>query len=417
MNPLRPQSARPHAEPKAESPPRLRIRVKPSVEALVRGGHPWIYADSVRDQNRPGELGELAVVFDRQDKFLAVGLFDPDSPIRVRLLHVGKPATIDQAWWQARLRATLARRAEVFDSATDGYRLINGESDGWPGLVLDTYANSLVLKIYSGVWLPRLQEVVDLIGHAVRNKRIVLRLSRNIQELAAARFRRRDGTCIQGEPTAEPVVFHENGLAFEADLLRGQKTGFFLDQRENRRRVGALSAGREVLNAFSFSGGFSLYAAVGGAVSVTDIDISAHALAAAERNFALNADIKEVAACRRQAVTADAFAWLEGNPECKFDLVVLDPPSLAKREQEREGAIQAYRKLAASGIRHLRDSGILVAASCSAHVSSAEFFEAVRSAAKASGRPHQEIETTFHAKDHPATFREAEYLKCVYLRF
>jgi len=204
-------------------------------------------------------------------------------------------------------------------------------------------------------------------------------------------------------------------LRFEADVLRGQKTGFFLDQRENRRQVEALARGRDVLNAFSFSGGFSLYAARGGARSVTDLDLSAHALAGAKRNVALNAANASVTSCGHEFVQADAFEWLNEEPERKFDLVILDPPSLAKREIERPGAIRAYGRLALSGIEHLRPGGILVACSCSAHVTAKEFFEAVRKSAVSAGRTFRELRTTGHAPDHPATFKEAEYLKAIYL--
>ena len=212
-----------------------------------------------------------------------------------------------------------------------------------------------------------------------------------------------------------PVVFLESGLRLEADVVRGQKTGFFLDQRENRRIVESLAEGRTVLNAFSFSGGFSLYAARGGAKSVTDIDVSKHALAAAERNFKLNEDDPGVARCRHECIQADAFEWLEGNLERRFDLIVLDPPSLAKREAERAGAIRAYGKLSESGLRQLAPGGILVACSCSAHVSADEFFAAVRQSAAKGGR-FAELRTTRHAPDHPAGFKEADYLKGIFLK-
>jgi 23S rRNA (cytosine1962-C5)-methyltransferase len=214
-----------------------------------------------------------------------------------------------------------------------------------------------------------------------------------------------------------PVIFLENGVRFEADVWRGQKTGFFLDQRENRRVIESLAPGRTVLNAFSFSGGFSLYAARGGAKSVTDLDISSHALESAKRNFRLNEGDPNVAGCRHESIQTDAFEWLAGNVGQQFDLVVLDPPSLAKREAERAGAIRAYAKLAAAGLQHLRPGGILLAGSCSAHVSAEEFFGAVRQAARESGRRFTELQTMRHAPDHPATFPEAEYLKGIYLKF
>lgn len=387
----------------------------------MRGGHPWLFAESVREQNREGILGELAVIYDRKDEFLAVGLFDPDSPIRVRVLHAGKPQMIDRAWWLRRLKETVGRRENedgrwrMGDGGrTTGYRCINGESDGWPGLVLDRYDTTLVLKLYTAAWLPRLDEVLELIGQVVPNERVVLRLSRNIQTKAAGEFQREDGEILRGGALAEPVVFWESGLRFEADVLRGQKTGFFLDQRENRLLVESLARGRTMLNAFSFSGGFSLYAARGGARSVTDLDISAHALASADRNFMLNESIPEVARCPHEMVQSDAFEWLEETKQ-RFDLIVLDPPSLAKREPERAGAIRAYGRLAALGIRALNRDGILVAASCSAHVSAEEFFTAVRGAVAGSGRKFSELRTTGHAFDHAAKFKEGEYLKAIYL--
>ena len=199
-------------------------------------------------------------------------------------------------------------------------------------------------------------------------------------------------------------------------MWRGQKTGFFLDQRENRRLVETLARGRRVLNAFSFSGGFSVYAARGGAASVTDLDLSAHALESAKRNFALNHNLPAVAACRHETVQADAFEWLEKSP-AKFDLIVLDPPSLAKRAAERDGAIRAYERLNALGIQRLARDGILAAGSCSAHVPAEDFFDAVRRAARKLGRKFAELKTMRHPPDHPAGFKEAEYLKMIYLQF
>ncbi len=394
---------------------RLRLRVTAAAENYVRGGHPWVFADSVREQNRDGAAGELAIIFDRTDKFLAVGLFDPTSPIRVRVLHAGKPATLDAAWWAARLDATVHRRDGLFDDQTTGYRVINGESNGWPGLVLDRYDTTLVLKLYTAAWLPRLEEIIALIRTRLQPGHIVLRLSRNIQE-AARQFQKRDGKMIYGPPLNGAVIFSETGLKFEADVLRGQKTGFFLDQRENRRLVESLARGRSVLNAFSFSGGFSLYAARGGAKSVTDLDISAHALASAARNFALNQNNPNITRCQHERVQADTFDWLEKNAARNFDLIILDPPSFAKREAERANAIRAYERLSALGIARLAPGGMLVSCSCSAHVSAEEFFGAVRAAAKSSGREFSELQTTRHAPDHAATFSEAEYLKGIFLR-
>ncbi|MBI5802172.1 MAG: class I SAM-dependent methyltransferase [Verrucomicrobia bacterium] len=331
--------------------------------------------------------------------------------------------------------------------------------------MLDRYDTTFVLKLYSAAWLPRVGEVIRWLSDALpslvgrdsvepsneRNEasaasssgsgtpaqdarftrasfvgnwgpteshpvRLVLRLSRNIQSLAEKEFKLRDGQVLLGTTPAGPVVFLETGIRFEAEVVRGQKTGFFLDQRENRRRVETLAAGRDVLNAFSFSGGFSLYAARGDARSTTDLDISPHALDSARRNFALNTADPHIAACRHECAQADTFDWLAASSRADFDLVILDPPSLAKREAERTGAIQAYRRLALLGLPRLRPGGILVAASCSAHVSAPEFYDAVLDALRTSRRKFVELTRTAHAPDHPAAFPEAQYLKCLFAR-
>jgi 23S rRNA (cytosine1962-C5)-methyltransferase len=399
---------------KSGKKPSLRLRVTAAAETIVRGGHPWVFAQSVREQNRDGQTGELAVIFDRKDEFLAVGLFDPDSPIRVRVLHAGKPLAINAAFWERRVAEALQRRQGLFDGQTTGYRCINGESDGWPGLVLDRYGDTRVVKIYTTAWLPRLHELAPLLAGP---DRLVLRLSRNIQEAAREQFNAYDGEALLGELPSGPVEFLENGLRFEADVMRGQKTGFFLDQRENRREVQSLADGRDVLNLFSYTGGFSLYAANAGAKSVCSVDISEHALAGARRNFTLNATRPVVARCPHETIQADVFDWLQTAPTRQFDLIVLDPPSMAKKESERADAIGAYEKLVAATLGRLRENGILISSSCSAHVSAAEFFHLTREAARKSGRRFAELKTTGHAPDHPATFAEAEYLKCIYLKF
>jgi 23S rRNA (cytosine1962-C5)-methyltransferase len=387
----------------------LRLRVTAAAESRLRGGHPWLFANSVREQNRDGETGELAVIFDRKDRFLAIGLFDSDSPIRVRVLHAGKPCAIDSEWWRKRAADAVIGREGLFDSQTTGYRMINGESDGWPGLVLDRYDDTLVLKIYTAAWLPRLEEIADLLATRTR---LVVRLSRNVQKTATERFGLADGRVLRGAAIEGPVLFLENGLRFEADVLRGQKTGFFLDQRGNRRQAGALAKGRSVLNLFSYTGGFSVYAAGGGAASVLSLDISEHALAVARRNFSLNRDRPAVARCRHETIHADAFDWLAEKPKARFDMIVVDPPSLAKRESERAAAIGAYGRLIEGALSCLASDGILVAASCSAHVSADEFFGLARKF----GPGGEVLKTTRHPADHPATFPEAEYLKCIYLR-
>lgn len=395
---------------------RLRLHLAAAAEAAVRRGHPWVFADRIMDQNRPGTTGEIAALYDRRDRFFALGLFDPGSPLRVRVLHRGDPVPIDETWWGSRLESALVRRELLFGPDTTGWRWIHGENDGWPGLVLDRYGEVLVMKLYTAAWLPHLDLLVRLVTARLAAPTLVLRLSRNIADLAAREFGRFDGTALAGDLPGGPVEFLENGLRFEADVVQGQKTGFFLDQRENRALVGSLAAGGEVLNGFSFSGGFSLYAARGGARRVTDLDISPRALAAARRNFALNQHLPGVAAARHEIVQADTFDWLSEDTETRYDLVILDPPSLAKREAERAGAVAAYATLARLGARRVRPGGWLLAASCSAQVPAEVFFEAVHQGISRAGRRAEVRRNTFHPPDHPASFPEAHYLKATYLR-
>jgi 23S rRNA (cytosine1962-C5)-methyltransferase len=393
---------------------RLRLTLYPRAESAIRSNHPWVYAESIKTQNREGATGELAVIYDKRDRFMAVGMYEAESPIRLRILHVGKPMTIDRDWWLENARACLAKReGSILQPGTDGARVIQGESEGFPGLVADQYADTLVVKIYATSWLARWEETESVLREVFAPKYLVLRMSRNVA-VSADKYGIAEGFC--GEPGEEVVVFSENELRFESAVLKGQKTGFFLDQRDNRARVEELAKGRDVLNVFSFSGGFSLYAARGGASSVTDLDISVHALESAARNFSLNSNNSQIAKVKRHAIQADAFKWMDEARE-NYDLIITDPPTLAKRESERAGAIRAYQHLNAAAISRLRTSGILVAASCSAHVSSDDFFRTIQETAQASGRSWRELWRSGHAADHPAVFREAEYLKAVCIEF
>ena len=391
---------------------RLRISLFPRAETAVRSGHPWIYADSIKSQNRGGETGELAVIYDKRDRFFAVGMFEADSPIRLRILHFGKPATLDREWWLTKAQACFSKRkGAVLNDETNGARLINGESEGFPGLVADLYAGTLVVKVYAAGWLARWEEIEGVLREVFAPEFLVLRMSRNVAA-SAAEFGLEEG--FRGDSGEETVVFLENGIRFESAVLKGQKTGFFLDQRDNRARVQKLATGRDVLNVFSFSGGFSLYAARGGARSVTDVDISAHALESAGRNFLLNADDPAISSAKHYKVQADAFRWMD-EADGAFDLIIVDPPTLAKRAAEKQGALRAYRRLNSQALSMLRSGGILVAASCTAHVFADEFFQLVEEEAQASGRQFREIWRSQHALDHPAEFPEARYLKALCL--
>lgn len=396
--------------------PRLKAKISPAAERQARRGHPWIYSDSISKTNREGRTGEIAFLYDHHDRFLGLGLYDAHSPIRIRMLHTGKPVQINEEWWAARLEVSLSKRAGLFQPTTNAWRWVHGENDGWPGWVLDRYDSILVLKIYTAAWLPWLDSLLPLLQKRLLPTAVVLRLSRNISA-QAGEAGLSDGAVLAGslEPGHGTVPFLENGLEFEADVVRGQKTGFFLDQRDNRSIVESLAAGRSVLNVFSYSGGFSLYAARGGAREVTSLDMSAQALESARRNFARNLGRAIPRTIPSEWIRADAFAWLGSPGATAYDLIVLDPPALAKRADDRATALQSYRQLAQQAWKRLRPGGILAAASCSAQVPAEDFFHQVQSATSLGGSRGQVIRTTGQPADHPATFPEAAYLKCIYL--
>ena len=402
----------------APSARRLAVRVTPDALRHVRSGHPWIFADSITSITDGGRPGDLAVVFDRRRAFAAIGLFDPDSPIRVKVLHHGAPAAIDESWWGAAITRALDRRAPFVlaaDASELGYRVVNGESDGMPGLVIDRYADALVVKVYSAAWFPHLRAVVcavlDVAGPAGSTAAVVLRLARTVGR--GETFGLTDGDVIAGQLATGTVVFREAGLAFEADVRHGQKTGWFLDQRSNRMLVGAMTDGLDVLDVFAATGGFTVHAAAGGARSVLSVDLSAPTLAAAARNLERNRDLPAVRACRHEARVGDAFEVLSdlGRQERRFGLVVVDPPSFAQRQSNVDAALRAYSRLTRLAVRLVSPGGVLVQASCSSRVPASAFFEAVERAATGADRPLREITRTGHDIDHPVTFPEGAYLK------
>jgi 23S rRNA (cytosine1962-C5)-methyltransferase len=401
---------------------RLAVRTTADAVRRLRGGHPWLFEGSITSITPDGTAGDLAVVFDDDRSFVAIGLFDPSSPIRVKVLHHGKPVTIDADWFRQRISDALERRRPLFapddpsTPATTAYRVIHGENDGLPGLVLDRYGHVSVLKLYSGAWVPHLQTLVPIIRDLVPSSSIVLRLARSIPP--AELFGLAEGTSLVGADVEAPVPFLEHGLRFEADVVRGQKTGHFLDQRDNRIEIGTRAAGARVLDVFSCTGGFSVHAAAGGARSVLAVDSSPQAIAAAQRNMELNMDRPAVIACRFETEVGEAFATLERlvSERRRFDIVIVDPPSFARNALSVPKAMKAYERLAELSAPLVEIGGLLVSASCSARVPMADFLRAVHAGAAHAGYELEEERRMEHPIDHPIGFTEGGYLKALYSR-
>ena len=408
---------------------RLAVKLKNKALAPLRNGDFRVYEDSVEKLSASGRAGDIAILFDKKQKFAGAGLYDPFSPVRVKVLsNSSSLPKIGQDLLTCLAKDALARREEGFakTASTDAFRLVNGESDGFPGLVADKYSSALVLKLYSAAWLPHAGNIAAIFFQLLPQlDKLVIRLSRELAKLPETElYTLSDGKLFTLESMEKnrewdgKILFRENGLLFEADLVRGQKTGFFLDQRDNRKEVGRLAKNADVLNVFSYSGGFSLYAAKGGAKSVTDVDFSKYAIEESNRNFQRNMDCSGVKNCVHTGIVGDAFEVMSSlaNQRKKFDIVIIDPPSFAKAASEVNNALRSYTRLARLGCSLVRNGGVLVFASCSSRVGKSELFPAVNSAIAESGYKEEIFNVTEHAFDHPAKFPESKYLKCQYAR-
>ena len=408
----------PFSQLPAPSAKRIALRISAPAERALRQGHPWIFDQAITEQSHPGAPGDLAVIFDDKRRFLAIGLYDPTSVIRVRILQSRQPATIDTDWFLKKLVAANLIRKPLADAAvvTNGYRLVHGENDGLPGLVVDRYADTLVLKIYSPIWVSHLPTFCAALAQSNPAAHLILRLSRSLGKQPEFLYGLTDGMTLAGSPPEGALLFQENGLTFECDPVHGQKTGFFLDQRDNRSRVEGLSQGKTVLNVFAYSGGFSVYAARGGATQVTSVDVSAPALQAAVNNFGHNQHIPTVKAAVHETIAEDAFDVLARMAAQKrlFDLVILDPPMFAQSREQVAAGLAAYSKLTKLGLGVLRSGGKLVQASCSSRIDAASFFDSISRAAGESRRRLSQIEHSTHGIDHPISFDEGAYLKCLF---
>ncbi len=396
---------------------RLAVRVTADARRQIAAGHPWIYDESIVSISHRGAAGDLAVIFDDDRRFVAIGLNDPASPIRIKIVHRGRPTPIDAAFWQQRLDAALTVRAELIAGGrSTGYRCINGENDGFPGLVLDRYADTLVLKLYSPAWLAHLATLLPLIVSTLHPKAVILRLARALH--GGNLFGLEEGMALYGETPGAPVMFAENDLQVEADVVHGQKTGYFLDQRDNRALLATMAGGARVLDVFASTGGFGLHAAAGGATSVLSVDASEPTLAVADRNMAHNRRNPAVAACAHSSIVGDAFEVLDRlvRQHRRFDIVVLDPPSFAQRQSSVPAALHAYAQLTERGVRLLEPGGLLVQASCSSRVTADDFVATVRGAAGRTGFDLRIVRQTGHPVDHPVTFAHGGYLKALFAR-
>lgn len=375
----------------------LELELPRFLEAPLRAGHPWVYRDHVPREFR---AAAGAVVRIRAGGLTAFALWDASSQIALRVYSTREPPSA--AWVTERVRQAWDLRALVRSERTSAFRWIFGEGDGLPGVVVDLYGRFAVIALYA----EGLEQIADWVTRALRET----------TELSGVVRRRRESEqrleLVWGRRPPPDLLVEEHGVRLRADLELGQKTGLFLDHRENRRYVGTLAAGRSVLNLFSYTGAFSLHAARGGASRVTSVDVAAGAMDTARENFRLNG----LDADAHEFVVADVFEYLERARRAgkTWDLVISDPPSFARSKQQQKQALRAYAKLNSMGLGVTAPGGLYAAASCTSQVGPDAFRQTLAEAAARAKRRLQLIHEAGQPPDHPVL---AQHLEGRYLKF
>ena len=394
-----------------------RVRLRKNLAKSIHAGHPWLFRDAV-EADRALPDGAVVLITNAEGRALGRGFWAATTPIAVRMLTTDAADAI-AALVPARLTAALAQRLEWLDRLrTNAFRWVNGEADRLPGLHLDVYASVASVRFDGPGARAFYQNPALDFAAAVMKAGAPLGLSALVERHRGARAQgapegaeARDGLILAGTLPGDELEVLENGLRFGVDVLRGQKGGLFLDQRDNRARVEAMSSGRRVLNLFGYTGGFSVYAARGGARATATVDVAPGAIAAAGKNFKRNGFPSDAHAC----VAADVFAFLRQAVREKrtWDLVISDPPSFAPSRRALPAAVAAYERLHRLCAQVVAPDGVFCAASCSSHVDEATFLGTITEGMSAAGRQFSLREVHGAGPDHPvaAFFPEGRYLK------
>lgn len=403
--------------PERSSPPSDFAGQSPWVRLRSHTYHPFIFEKMIDAADRAARPGDVVNVYDRAGALFGKGLFNPRSQIAVRMLtHADEP--IDDAFWRRRLAAAVElRRMHALDEVTDAYRLVHAEGDGLSGLVVERYGDWLVCELFSLGMYERAAHLTEMLAQllgppkrldrpAGENWQILLRADEEIERI--------EGFQTQPQNAPAELVIREHGVRYRVDVAGGHKTGFFCDQRDNRRHLATLCSGANVLDLCCYSGGFGLCALrLGGARSVTAVDLDESAIALARDNANLNQ-------VRIDFAHADAFVYLRQMLalQRRFEVCVLDPPKLATSRQGIDEALHRYHDLNRLALQVVQPGGVLLTCSCSGLVNSDMFREVVHRAARAAGRPAQLLAQTGAGPDHPVQLGcpESQYLKALWLR-
>lgn len=389
------------------------VVLKPRKARPFYGRHPWVLDSAVeRVEGRPAD-GDVVELVANDGGWIARGIFNSQSRIRVRLYTWRPDEPLDEEFWRRRLQMAFAMRERLCRS-NSATRLVYSEADGLSGLVVDRYGDYVVIQVSALAMAMRFEELVSLAVELLRPRGVIVRVDQGVGVLEGLPTGLVEGPCW-GEPPDGPVFIEEHGIRYGVDLATGQKTGFFLDQRDNRLAAAGYLHGRNALDLFCYTGGFALCAALrGGAAEVLGVDSSPKAIALAKANAALNG----VANVRFE--TGDGFQTLErlASEARRFGGIVLDPPKFARRRQGLPDALRAYHKLNERAVELLEPNGVLITCSCSGYVTREDFQHVLAEVAQRTGRNVQILEARGAAADHPTSVAclETEYLKCFICR-
>jgi 23S rRNA (cytosine1962-C5)-methyltransferase len=394
------------SKPSAAGGGALTVRLRKPLERSLRAGHPWIYRDALEAFD--ASAGADVRIVDRTGRFVASGLAEL-GPIGVRVFSLEDRA-VDDKLFAERIAAAFQLRAQLALPETNAYRLLHGEGDRLPGVVCDRYGTCAVLKLDGDAALAHREAWTRVLAPPLRELGV---------ETLLVRSGRKEDQRVEvawGEPPARESVVLERGMKLVVNVYEGQKTGLFLDHRETRARVRQLSADREVLNLYGYTGGFSIAAGLGGATHVTTVDLAKPALALADRSWKENA----LPAGAHEARAADVAAYLPAAAQSggRYRLIVSDPPNFAPRQSAVPQALQAYEAMHAGVFKLLAPGGLYVAASCSSHVDRTAFEETLQRGAAKARRVVQVLERSGAPADHPRllAFPEGDYLKVLLVR-
>jgi 23S rRNA (cytosine1962-C5)-methyltransferase len=382
-----------------------KLILKEGKEKSVLNRHPWIFSGAV--QHLPNaQAGDVVAVYSARKQRLGTGFIDSASQIVCRVFHFGAdtfPADEEfwpKYWLSKLLKAKRLRELLPDVAAGNCYRLVHAEGDEMPGIIADVYGNVLSVQLLIPATIRLQSLLVEAFGQLGFQSVFVRHMQQEDEEKAAGRW--------IGTQPAKPVIVTEHGLQFKIDVDLGQKTGFFIDQRENRKLLASYASGRKVLNAFSYSGGFSVYALAGGATEVHSLDVSESALQLAADNVLLNGLPHE----KHKTIRDDCFRYLKNMPD-DFDLVVLDPPAFAKNKGAVDAAARGYKQINLEAMKRIKPDGLLFTYSCSHHIGRDLFRKIVFGAAADAGRQVQILHHASQSSDHPVNIfhPESEYLK------